>query len=236
LGVGSRHSQDVSMQCYCIDVAGVKSEPARRTRRADKAEETRQRILGAATRLFAAQGYAATTIGAIADQADVAVETVYSRFGTKLALLREILDVAIVGNTVGRDILDLPEIAAVRAEKDQRAQLAALTRLSRGILERSAAGHRILRSSVAADPAVQRFADEDRKRRHRVQTAYIGMLLANGPLRDEMTEAQAAATYGALANPDTYASLTQDWGWSAEQYEQWLRGSMTLLLLPDHTP
>lgn len=224
------------MQCYCIDVAGVKSRPARRTRRADKAEETRQRILQAAADLFAAQGYAATTIGAIADRADVAVETVYSRFGSKLTLLREILEVAIVGNTAGGDILDLPEIAAVRAETDQRAQLARLAHLSRGILERSALGHRILRTSVAADPAVSAFAADDRKRRHRVQSAYVTMLLANGPLRDQMTAAQAAATYGALANPDTYVSLTQDFGWTAEQYEQWLRHSLTLLLLPDDTP
>jgi len=213
-------------------VTAVNSQAPRRTRRAAKAEGTRLRILQAASDLFAAQGYAATTIGAIADEADVAVETVYSRFGNKVTLLRQILEVALVGNTGGVDILDLPEISAIRTLTDQRTQLARLAQLSRGILERSALGHLILRSSVAADPAVQEFADEDRRRRHRAQTAYIVMLLANGPLRNQMSTPEAAATYGALANPDTYASLTRHWGWSADRYEDWLRDNLTLLLLP----
>jgi AcrR family transcriptional regulator len=214
-------------------VAIVKSRASPRTRRAEKAEETRQRILQAASTLFATDGYAATTIGAIADEADVAVETVYSRFGNKLTLLRQILEVAIVGNADGVDILELPQIAAIRAVADQQRQIARLAELSRGILERSALGHQILRSSIAADPAVAAFAAADRARRQRVQSAYISMLLANGPLRNDMAAAEAAATYGSLANPDTYASLTRDWGWSASHYEDWLRDSLTLLLLPN---
>ena len=61
---------------------------AKRTRRAEKAQETYRRIVEAATRLFLDRGYVPTTIEAIADAADVAVETVYARFRTK-ANLRE---------------------------------------------------------------------------------------------------------------------------------------------------
>jgi AcrR family transcriptional regulator len=213
-------------------VTVVKGPGRPRTRRADKAERTRQAILQAASELFAAHGFAATTITAIAAQADVAAETVYSRFGNKLTLLSEILDTAIVGNTRGVDILDLPEVADIRALTDQRAQLAGLAHLSRGILERSALGHRILRSSGTADPALAEFLTQDRQRRHRTQTAYIAMLLDNGPLRDGMSAAYAAATYGALANPDTYAHLTSHRGWSPEHYQSWLGETLTLLLLP----
>ena len=159
--------------------------------------------------LFAAHGFASTTITAIAAKADVATETVYSRFGNKVTLLREILEVAIVGNARGVDILELPEIATIRALTEQQTQLAHLTHLSRGILERSALGHRILRNSGAADPALAEFVNADQQRRHRVQSAYIAMLLANGPLRDGLTAADAASTYGALANPDTYAFLIE---------------------------
>jgi AcrR family transcriptional regulator len=203
-----------------------------RTRRADKAERTRQAILQAASELFAAQGFGATTISAIAAQADVAAETVYSRFGNKLTLISEILETAIVGNAPRVDVLELPEIAAIRAIRDQRTQLARLAHLSRGILERTALAHRILRNSGTADPALAEFVAADRQRRHRHQTAYIAILLDNGPLREGMGAADAAAIYGALANPDTYAELTSHRGWNPDHYEIWLRDTLTLLLLP----
>jgi AcrR family transcriptional regulator len=213
----------------------VKGKGQTRTRRADKAERTRQAILHAASELFATQGFAATSITAIAAKADVATETVYSRFGNKLTLISEILETAIVGDAPRVDVLELPEIAAIRAISDQRSQLARLAHLSRGILERTALAHRILRNSGTADPALAEFVAADRHRRHRHQTAYIAMLLDNGPLREEMSAADGAATYGALANPDTYAELTSHRGWSPDHYENWLRDTLTQLLLP-HPP
>ena len=58
------------------------------------------------------------------------------------------------------------------------------------------------------------------------------MLLDNGALREGMSAAEAAVSYGALANPDTYAELTSHRGWSPDHYENWLRNTLTLLLLP----
>jgi AcrR family transcriptional regulator len=210
----------------------VKRKGRTRSRRADKAERTRQAILQAASELFAAQGFAATTISAIAAQADVAAETVYSRFGNKLTLISEILETAIVGDAPRVDVLELPEIAAIRAITDQRTQVTRLAHLSRGILERTALAHRILRNSGTADPALAEFVAADRQRRHGHQTAYIAMLLDNGPLREGMSTPDAAAIYGAIANPDTYAELTSHRGWSPDHYENWLRDTLTLLLLP----
>lgn len=56
------------------------------------------------------------------------------------------------------------------------------------------------------------------------------MLLANGPLREGLTPEDAAVTYSALSNPSTYGFLVQR-GWTADHFEQWLRDSLTLLLL-----
>jgi AcrR family transcriptional regulator len=220
---------------YYASVDTVNGKGRTRTRRADKAERTRQAILQAASELFAAQGFAATTISAIAAEADVAAETVYSRFGNKLTLVSEILEAAIVGDAPRVDVLELPEIATIRAITDQRTQLARLAHLSRGILERTALAHRILRNSGTADPALAEFVARDRHRRHRHQTAYIAMLLDNGPLREGMNAPDAAAIYGALANPDTYTELTSHRGWSPDHYEDWLRHTLTLLLLPPGT-
>src|SRR3982074_765606 len=69
-----------------------------RTPRRPKALATRRRIRDAARRLFVGRGYGATTIEAIAGEAGVAVPTVYLAFGTKRALLAELLDIAAVGD------------------------------------------------------------------------------------------------------------------------------------------
>ena len=78
-----------------------------RGRRARKAQQTRRRILDAARARFVADGYTTTTIAGIADDADVAVQTVYAVFGNKRAILAELLRLATVGDddaTALRDV------------------------------------------------------------------------------------------------------------------------------------
>jgi AcrR family transcriptional regulator len=185
----------------------------------------------AATALFDSRGYATTTMEAIAERADVAVETVYSRFRTKVNLLDAILEPAIVGTADGRDLLDRPEIAEIRQCPEQRTQVRMLAHFSRGILERTAVAHRILRSAAASDPRAAELQRRDAQRRGHGQRAYINMLLANGPLRDGLNAADAAATYSALSNPNTYTLLVRERAWTADKFEQWLGDSLTLLLL-----
>ncbi|MBA2577261.1 MAG: helix-turn-helix transcriptional regulator, partial [Euzebyaceae bacterium] len=67
----------------------VKSESGRRPRRADKARATRRRIVDAAGDLLVQHGYAGTTLEAIAEQAGVAVQTVYFHFGNKRTVLKQ---------------------------------------------------------------------------------------------------------------------------------------------------
>src|SRR5215210_5289562 len=156
--------------------SSVKAQNAGRSRRSERAEQTRRRIVDAATALFDARGFTATTMEAIAERADVAVETVYSRFRTKANLLDAILEPAIVGVTDGRDLFELPAIEQVRQCPDQRTQLRMLARFSRGILERTAVAHRILRSAAGSDPAAANLQRADAKRRGDGQRLYIDML------------------------------------------------------------
>jgi AcrR family transcriptional regulator len=221
------------IQCYCIHVTTpVKGESAPRTRRASKAEQTRRRILDAAMALFSTSGYAATTIDAIARRADVAVETVYSRFGSKAAILDAILGPAIVGTHDAVALADLPELVEIGQTTDQREQLRLLARVSRGVLERTDQVHLILRNAAASDSNAAALQRADTERRRRGQSAYIDLLIANGPLRDAITASAAADTYAALANPMTYDFLTVDCGWTPDAYEAWLADTLTRALLP----
>lgn len=55
--------------------------------RARHAEDTRRSIIEAAAKLFAEQGYARTSVAAVAAAAGVAVNTVYTSVGNKPALI-----------------------------------------------------------------------------------------------------------------------------------------------------
>jgi len=59
-------------------------------------------------------------------------------------------------------------------------------------------------------------------------------IAANGPLR--LPPDDAADTYSALANPDLYLLLTDQFGWTAEQFRTWLIETTSRLLLADREP
>ena len=65
--------------------------------RADRARQTRRRMLESARELFVTEGYAATTMDRIADQAGVAVQTLYYTFRTKGKLLCEVVEATAAG-------------------------------------------------------------------------------------------------------------------------------------------
>ena len=206
----------------------VKSRP--RTLRAEQAEQTRQRILAAATSLFLSKGYAGATLQLIANEAGVAIETVYSRFRNKTNLLAAILEKAIVPSADGRNLFDLPEIERIRSTRDQRSQVRLLAAFSRGILERTHPAHCILRSAAEVDEHAAELQKRDMERRVDGQRIYVDLLLANGPLRKGLSPGDAAATYSVLASPETYAFLVDQQGWSGEQFQQWLADSLLRLL------
>lgn len=207
--------------------------PHRRSRRSEQAARTRRRIVASATALFAEQGYAATTLESIARHADVSVETVYKRFGNKVALLEAIAEPAIVGADDGSGLFDRAEIDRIAASSDQRDQVRQLAAFSRSILERVHAVYAILVGAAAADPRAAELTRDHHHRRLQGQRAYIDLLLANGPLRPGLDAEEAAATYSALASPDNFGMLVHDLGWSADRFQQWLEDTLARVLLDD---
>src|SRR3954447_2463743 len=76
---------------------------------------TEQRIVTAAAELFAADGYAATTMAAVAARAGVAIQSLYLRFGGKLQILSAALDAAIVGDAAPVPLLERDWFTRMRA-------------------------------------------------------------------------------------------------------------------------
>jgi AcrR family transcriptional regulator len=205
-----------------------------RTRRSERAEATRQRVVEAAVRLFAERGYRGTTIESVADAADVSVETIYKRFANKAGLLKAARELAVDAAPEPDAFFTFPSAAideAIGAASGQEAKLRTLAHFSSRRLERLAPFHRTLRNAGTGDPELAAFIAEDHANRRASQRANIRLIAEGGPLRLDLDE--AADTYSALANPDVYLLLVDQFGWTAEGYRAWLADSAVRLLLGD---
>ncbi|HLI61464.1 MAG TPA: helix-turn-helix domain-containing protein [Solirubrobacteraceae bacterium] len=204
--------------------------PQTRTRRRDRGAATAQRITDAARDLFLERGYVPTTIEAIADRADVAVETVYARFRNKRALLVAVVEQAVT-ETGAVPLAERPELAGLAAEDDPRARVRLAARLSRGMLERVSPVYDLLRDAARVDDSLQEYVTRQVALRLEFQRNLIALLRRDGAFRSGLTSAAAADTYSALANPELFLLLTGHQGWTPAKYERWLGGALERLLL-----
>src|SRR5205823_2770067 len=123
-------------------------------RRREQAAATRRQILEAAQRLFVQQGYATTTMAAIAAEAGVALKTVYVAFATKSGLLRALWHLLLRGDEADVPVQDRRWYLDVIEEPDPERQLRLTARNSRAVKERAAALMGVIRSAATVDPDI----------------------------------------------------------------------------------
>src|SRR5271169_4687674 len=123
-------------------------------RRQKQARQTRRRILAAAHELFTRQGYGATTIQQIADQADVAWQTVYSVFGTKAAVLSAVFDVAVAGDDEPVPVAERSFVQAIKEAADPRDKAGIFARHLRESAARTAGVLSVIDSAASTDPEI----------------------------------------------------------------------------------
>jgi AcrR family transcriptional regulator len=211
----------------------VKSRPGRPSnKQRERSRATRRRIREAAARLFVEHGYLATTIEAIAAEAGVAVQTVYFVFGSKRALLAEVLDVAIVGDDAPVPVLERPWVDEARAEEDPRRVVLLIVQHGAQIIRRLAPIKEMVRGAAASDPEIAALLEQDKERRLATQTEFVRLLADGGALAPGLTVARAADVVFALFSHEVYQLLVVDRGWSPAAWERWLADSLAAQLLP----
>ncbi len=200
----------------------------RPNRREVAAAETRREILRAARRLFAAHGYAGTSLQQIAEESGVAVQTIYSSVGSKAALVLALND--LIDEEAG--VAELS--AGVRAETDPPTMIAKAIHLTRQLNERCGDLLQVMLSAVPAEPDVA-AAFADGMRRHESGVSALAQRLgALGALRAGTTPERAGAAFAMMTSPPSWQQLTQRSGWTFDDSEAWLTTSLTQLLLePD---
>lgn len=201
------------------------STDRRTSRRDQQAAETRRLILDAARRLFAAQGFAATSITQIADEAGVAVPTIYASVGTKLRLL-ELLNDRI------DEVAGTPDLVAELLASSNPAEVLALQiRLSRRLNERAGDLIAALRSAATAEPAMTAPYQTGIGRHHHGMRTTARLLAKLGGLRAGLSPEQAAPILDLMLAPDSWTTLTTAYAMTWDQAEALVTQSLSILLL-----
>jgi AcrR family transcriptional regulator len=206
----------------------VKRRAYRSDRRREQAEETRTRVLDAATMLFVARGWDGATIAAVAAEAGVSEETVYARFGSKRALLGELVERAVRGSDP-RPVPEQERPRALAAVTDQREQLRLFAADIVQRLERAAPLVSVVGGAARAEPALAELLERLHGIRRRNLGTLVDALAANGPLR--LDREAAVDTVWALTSPELHQLLVRTRGWSRRRYASWLVDSLGALLL-----
>src|SRR5215210_183360 len=102
---------------------GVKRRRYDSPRRREQAAATRREILAAAQRLFERDGYATTTMAAVAREAGVALKTIYVAFGMKSELLRALWHLLLRGDEADVPVGDRGWYRALLEERDPNRQI-----------------------------------------------------------------------------------------------------------------
>ena len=194
---------------------------AGRPRRRQPAE-TRRRIVESARRLFLEQGYAATTMAGIANEAEVAVQTVYFTFHTKGELLMQVV------LATGADDPDAPPhrdrawYREVLSSTNPRRQLALLVEHGTNIFVRIAPLMGFVEAALASDPNLGTAWQETVRGRREGLRDEVQLIARSGVLRPEIGVDEAADIVFLLQRPETLRVLTVECGWSIEFYKAWL--------------
>jgi len=195
------------------------------TLRQRQAAATRGAIVAAARQLFARQGYVETSVMEIAEEAGVAVQTVYKSMGSKRAILMALVEA----------IDEEAEVPALRAGiasvTDPTELVRAGVKLTRQISERCGDIVRALASAAPVD-ADAAAALAEGERRHRDGTAGLARRLhALGALREGISAEDAGVQISLLTSRHAYDELVVDRGWGYDKAAMWIEHTLTARLL-----
>ena len=199
--------------------------------REEAARQTRRAILWAARDLFLKQGYAATTVTAIASEAGVAVDTIYASVGTKPQLFRLLVESALSGTDDEVPALERDYVKSMRAEPDAARKLEIYAGAVRSIQERLAPLFRVLQEAAPTDETLHAVWSGINERRASNMRLLVADLLQAAELSPGITPDEAADIIWTMNSTEYYTMLVHDRGWSPERFETWIASAWKRLLL-----
>jgi AcrR family transcriptional regulator len=195
-------------------------------RRAARVAQTELRILDAARDLFLERGYLATTLADVAERADVAARTVYVRFGTKAAVFKRVVDVALVGDTAPVDLAHRPGAVQSMSAATLDERIRAFVGVSAGVIERTGELFTVAVEAEAAEPELARAAQAGREATRRHAMAFWRQARADRLIDPALDVTWLGETTEVLIAADTWVHIRKTKSWSPRRYTRWLNTTL----------
>lgn len=200
----------------------VRAEAARRTRRA---------IVTAATAMFAERGYGASSLREVAQVAGVARPTVAAAFGSKPALLRQVLDEALAGDDEPVPVAQRAWFAPVWQAANPLAVLEAYAEVCTVIGRRAGRMFEVVAQAVDQSPEIAELWADLTRNRLTGAAMIVDRILETGPLRPGLDRQPAIDATWLLNDPRHHLALVARRGWEERTFRTWLFGQLCATLV-----
>jgi len=209
----------------------VKTRPYDSSSRAERTQASKRAVVAAAHELFLARGFAETTVDAISAASRIPVATVYRLFKTKTAILKQVIDTAVVGDDAPVALGDRSIVKDAQAADDPKTMTAAFAHVARRVFDNTAVLRLVLRVAAALDTEAAALQDSIEQQRQVGQARVARALAEKGFLASGLKEAEARDIVYTLMSIDTYRILRLEQRWSGARYEKWLANALYQLLV-----
>lgn len=199
--------------------------------RAAHARRTRAQIVATAAELFAENGFAATTIDAIAAAAGVSRKTVFTSAGGKTELIKLAYDHATAGDDEPVPLRERPVIKALEAEPDAARMLAGYSEMVTAIQGRITRLYLALVGAAESEQEARVLLERLVNERHAAMKRPATLLSRRGALRRGLTIAMATDILWLHNDPALYHQLVHQRGWTPVQFRDWLTHALQTQLL-----
>lgn len=190
--------------------------------RQQQAAQTRSQILAAAAELFAAEGYARTTLAKIAAKAGVSAETVQGQ-GPKAALLIAAIEQIAFGVTGEENVFNLDVGRKLLATNDAGAAADYLAKTHADLHERTAHLALALIGGASSDPELDEYVSAMIASINLQAQRVFEVYRDRGWLRGDVAFDEIIETTAVLCSVETYQRIVHRDGWSISAYQAWLR-------------
>jgi AcrR family transcriptional regulator len=191
-------------------------------RRAQQRADTERRLVEAASALFVAHGYAATTLAHVARHADVAPRTLYLHFATKAELLLRCVAVAIAGDDEPIPLADRPAMAEAMIAPTFDERLHLMAALTASLMARTGPLLDVAFQAAPSESLIAAAAAAGRAETRRTLREFWQRIRDDGWLAPPVDLEWLTETATIVAHAETYLLIAKTNGWDVDTYREWL--------------
>lgn len=199
------------------------------SRRRRAAAASRERTLDVAQEKFLGQGFAATTIASIAEEAGVSVDTIYKTYGGKAGLLRAIAERGLLG--AGPEPAESRSDRLQQTETDPEALMAGIGRLAAEVAPRIAPMLLVIAQAADTDPEVAALREHLELRRLERMTHNAQQLYDRGFIRPGLSVEEVGEIMWAMSSPELYDLLVNRRGWTPQRLGEFTAQQLSAAVL-----